>query len=114
LEIGDPSRLREALELFVGTHDFGYFLKTGSQTAHNRRTVTRAYLRWQGEYGMIYFHADGFLRAQVRMMIHAAAALSRGELTPAQLREQLALTRRHTRRLAPPQGLYLARVIYPG
>ena len=112
LDVGDRERFRTALQTFVGTHDFGYFLKTGSETAHNRRTVTRAYTLERDRYGFVYFHADGFLRAQVRMMIHAAATVGRGELSPEALREQLALVRRHTHRLAPPEGLYLARVLY--
>ena len=112
LAIADDTLLARALELFVGRHDFGYFLKTGSQTAHNVRTITRAYALRRGPYGYIYFHADGFLRAQVRMMVHAAAAVANGELSPEQLSEQLRLQARHTTRLAPPEGLYLARVIY--
>jgi len=112
LSIADWNLLEEALKRFVGTHDFSYFLKTGSQTAHNRRTITRAYTMQRGRYGYIYFHADGFLRAQVRMMVHAAAAVANGRLSLGQLREQLELQTRHTTRLAPPEGLYLARVIY--
>ena len=112
LSIGDWKLLTRALECFVGRHDFGYFLKTGSQTSHNVRTITRAYALQRGPYGYIYFHADGFLRAQVRMMVHAASAVANGELSLEQLREQLKLQTRHTTRLAPPEGLYLARVIY--
>jgi tRNA pseudouridine38-40 synthase len=112
LDVGEWERLQEALTRFIGTHDFGYFLKTGSETAHNRRTVTRAYALRRGKYGFIYFHADGFLRAQVRMMIHAAAAVGRGELSLKALKEQLALIQRHTHHLAPPEGLYLARILY--
>ncbi len=112
LDTGDAHRLQTALDCFVGTHDFGFFLKTGSETAHNRRTIFRAYALERGKYGYIYFHADGFLRAQVRMMIHAAAAVGRGELSLEALHEQLVLRQRHTTELAPPQGLYLARIIY--
>ena len=112
LSITDERKLNEALGSFVGRHDFGYFLKTGSETAHNIRTVTRAYYLRRGNYGYIYFHADGFLRAQVRMMIHAAAAVANGELGLDELRKQLDLVERYTTRLAPPEGLYLARVLY--
>jgi tRNA pseudouridine38-40 synthase len=112
LDAGEWDRLQEALSCFVGTHDFGYFLKTGSETAHNRRTVTRAYALRRGKYGFIYFHADGFLRAQVRMMVHAAAAVGRGELSREDLRRQIGLEKRFTTKLSPPEGLYLARVLY--
>ncbi|ADV46141.1 tRNA pseudouridine(38-40) synthase TruA [Nitratifractor salsuginis] len=112
LAIADEAKLSEALKTFQGRHDFSHFLKTGSETAHNIRTITRAYFLRRGKYGYIYFHADGFLRAQVRMMVHAAAAVANGELSLEQLKEQLELGKRYTTRLAPPEGLYLARVIY--
>jgi tRNA pseudouridine38-40 synthase len=112
LDIGEWDRLQEALACFVGTHDFGYFLKSGSETAHNRRTVTRAYALHRGRHGYIYFHADGFLRAQVRMMVHAAAAVGRGELSMENLHRQIDLKERFTTKLSPPEGLYLARISY--
>jgi len=109
---GDFSLLSRAMETFVGTHDFIYFHKTGSDPRHTRRTVFRAYARTHGAYTFLYFHADGFLRAQVRMMIHAALCVSSGTLTLRQLRDQLAGRRRHLTGLAPPHGLYLARILY--
>ena len=112
LDLGDLPRFREALRSFEGTHDFGYFLKTGSETAHNRRTIFKTAFIQRSRYSFLYFHADGFLRAQVRMMVHAAAAVGRGELKPEALKEQIALRKKHTNGLAPPEGLYLARVIY--
>ncbi len=104
--------LSRALRRFEGTHDFGFFKKTGSETADDIRTVYRTRLERIGRYQAVYFEADGFLRAQVRMMLQAAFDVAAGRLTPGQLDEQLTLHRRHTTRLAPPQGLYLARVIY--
>ena len=112
LGMGDSSLLQTALEQFVGEHDFIYFHKTGSDPLHSRRTVFKAYTRRLGPYRLIYFHADGFLRAQVRMMIYAAAAASLGRLTISSLREQIDGRHRHLTTLAPPQGLYLARVLY--
>ncbi len=108
----DLAVLEEALRLFEGTHDFGYFMKTGSQTRDNLRTIYRTRLKKLSRYYAIYFEADGFLRAQVRMMLSAAFDTAAGTLTQKQLEEQLSLTCRHTTRLAPPEGLYLARVIY--
>jgi tRNA pseudouridine38-40 synthase len=108
----DLAALEEALRLFEGTHDFGYFMKTGSETRDNIRTIYKARLKKLGKYYAIYFEADGFLRAQVRMMLRAAFDVAADTLTQKQLEEQLTLTHRHTTRLAPPEGLYLARVMY--
>lgn len=108
----DLGRLQEALSLFQGTHDFRYFMKTGSDTRSSVRDIHKAYALQRRGYGFIYFHANGFLRAQVRMMIHAAAAVADGTLTLYELEEQLATAKRHCTGLAPPEGLYLARVLY--
>ncbi len=112
LPIRDIDLLREALDAFVGEHDFGYFLKSGSETKDHIREIYRASYRPVGTCHAIYFEANGFLRAQVRMMIDFASRVANGELTTAQLKAQLAMREVHSRRLAPPQGLYLARVLY--
>lgn len=108
----DFHKLQHALALFEGTHDFGYFKKSGSETRDDIRTIYRTRFMQIGKYHAVYFEANGFLRAQVRMMLAAAFAVSRGELTPDQLREQLEMKNRHITHLAPPEGLYLARVLY--
>ena len=113
LPLQDLSKLEEALACFVGSHDFGYFHKTGSDTRDHIREIYRAYHKQRDPYHAIYFEANGFLRAQVRMMIDFAVKVSNGELTITQLKEQLSLQTIHSRKLAPPQGLYLARVGYP-
>lgn len=108
----DFDRLQQALALLEGTHDFGYFKKSGSETKDDIRTVYRTRLKKIGKYYAVYFEANGFLRAQVRMMLAGAFKVSHGELTFEQLKEQLKMHHRHTTHLAPPEGLYLARVIY--
>ena len=105
-------KLQQTLTLFEGTHDFGYFKKSGSETKDDIRTIYKTRLKRIGKYYAIYFEANGFLRAQVRMMLSAAFEVSRGELTPEELQEQLEMRHRHTTYLAPSEGLYLARVIY--
>ncbi len=112
LPIKDFDLLEEALDGFVGKHDFSYFLKSGSETKDHIREIYQATTRPVGAYHAIYFEANGFLRAQVRMMIDFAIRVANGEHTLSELQEQLSLQAIHNRRLAPPQGLYLARVIY--
>jgi len=112
IPVRDFALLSEALTAFEGRHDFGYFKKTGSPTHDDIRTVYRAYIKDLGTCHAIYIEADGFLRAQVRMMLSAAFDVADGKLSLEALTEQIHRTVRHTTRLAPPQGLYLARVIY--
>jgi len=108
----DPLHLHQALKAFEGVHDFKHFHKTGSQVHSTLREIYQAYYCQRSDYHFIYFQANGFLRSQVRMMIEGAMAYATGELSYTALVEQIAGERRYTHRLAPPEGLYLARVLY--
>lgn len=108
----DPVLLEQALPLFLGEHDFNYFHKTGTMTHTSVRKIYAAYYIQRNHYHYIYFEANGFLRSQVRMMVEAAMQCARGEMTPEQLLEQIACQEKHTTKLAPPYGLYLARILY--
>jgi len=104
--------LREALALFVGEHDFDHFHKTGSVTHTTVREIYRTDYIQQKNYHYIYFQANGFLRSQVRMMTEAAMCCARRELTLEQLLVQIECQEKHSIKLAPPEGLYLAKVLY--
>lgn len=108
----DAKCLQEALHCFQGKHDFDYFRKTGTQTHTSLREIYYANYRTHQDYHFIYFQANGFLRAQVRMMVEAAMQYAQGTLSLKQLEAQLSCHEKHTSRLAPPEGLYLARIIY--
>ncbi|MEA1880390.1 MAG: tRNA pseudouridine(38-40) synthase TruA [Campylobacterota bacterium] len=104
--------LQDALSLFIGKHDFDYFRKTGTQTHTSIREVYKAFYVQRGQYHFIYFEANGFLRSQVRMMVESAMLVAKNKLSKEQLLAQLACQTKFTTKLAPPEGLYLAKIIY--
>ena len=104
--------LIEALKVFEGKHDFNLFHKTGTVTHTTVREIYHTAYKERNGYHFIYFKANGFLRSQVRMMIEAAMLCARNEMSISQLKEQLECHKRHTNRLAPAEGLYLARIVY--
>ncbi len=108
----DTQKLELALKAFEGEHDFSNFIKTGSITHTNVREIYKAYYRHHKGYHFIYFEANGFLRSQVRMMIAFAMQVATQEKSLLELEEQLYLHTRHSTKLAPPEGLYLARIVY--
>lgn len=108
----NPDLLIKALKVFEGKHDFHLFHKTGTVTHTTVREIYRTDYRERNGYHFIYFQANGFLRSQVRMMVDAAMLCARKEMRVEQLQEQLHCQRKHTTRLAPAEGLYLAKVIY--
>ena len=108
----DPELLIRALKIFEGKHDFNFFHKTGTVTHTTVREIYRTEYIERNGYHLIYFQANGFLRSQVRMMVDAAMLCARGEMSETELQEQLNCQKKHTTKLAPPEGLYLARIIY--
>jgi len=108
----DKKLLLDALQLFEGKHDFNFFRKTGTEThTTNREIYYTNYVERHG-YHFIYFQANGFLRSQVRMMVDAAMLCAKGELAQKQLFEQISCQQKYTTNLAPPEGLYLAKILY--
>jgi len=108
----DLTALRKALSVFEGEHDFNLFHKTGSDPASTIRTIYRAYAIESGRYVRIYFEANGFLRGQVRLMTATALAAAEKKVAIEAIKEQLKGQRRFQLAPVPPNGLYLARVLY--
>lgn len=104
--------LQDALSSFMGKHDFDYFRKSGTHTHTSTREVYKAFYIQRGPYHFIYFEANGFLRSQVRMMVESAMLVAKNELSKEQLLAQLACQQKSTTKLAPSEGLYLAKVLY--
>ena len=65
----DLNLANELLALFVGEHDFSAFMKLGSDVKSPERRVKKAFCYARGERSIIVFKANGFLRAQVRLMV---------------------------------------------
>jgi tRNA pseudouridine38-40 synthase len=104
--------LEKALKTFEGKHDFSNFIKTGSITHTNIRHIYEAHYKSYQNYHIIYFQANGFLRSQVRMMVEGAMQVALKTWSLEELKKQLHLEERTMTKLAPPEGLYLARILY--
>ena len=101
----DLAALNAALANFVGEHDFSEFMKSGSDIKSPVRElyVARAYSF--RNLTLINFKANGFLRAQVRLMVANA-------LKSVQSRRKISFLRALSRIPFPPNGLYLSNVSY--
>lgn len=111
-EAFNPYLLVQALKGFEGIHDFNFFHKTGTVTHTTIREIYHTNYVERNGYHFIYFQANGFLRSQVRMMVDTAMSCAKNEMTLTQLQEQLTCQNKHSTKLAPPEGLYLAKIIY--
>ncbi len=109
---GDLVRVREALEMFKGRHNFALFKKQGTPSKDCVREVLQSYAYRYRDLLVIHLRSNGFLRSQVRLMLGAAFSYGRGELTRVQLQDQIdAKIQSYTMPLSP-NGLYLCGVGY--
>lgn len=108
----DETKIKEAIKLFEGTHDFEYFKKTDKEEDSSIRIIykTRFY-KYKGFY-VFYIEGNGFLRSQIRMIVYFLLQISANKLTIQNLQEQLSKQKRYTTDLAVPNGLYLAKIKY--
>jgi len=108
----DTDTLHHALAYFCGEHDFRYFHKTGSDVHTTIRTIYHTRYYQFGKYHIITFEANGFLRSQVRMMVEASMQCAQNIISLEKLQAQLACQEQAITRLAPAEGLYLAKIVY--
>ncbi len=112
--------MRQAASLLPGVHDFGAFGQPpqGENTVHARTSV-REVLRseWTTEDRLLIYRieANAFLQHMVRRVVGMLVTVGRGAMTPDEFEAifrsgQIA----PGATLAPPQGLVLERVKYPG
>ncbi|MDA8126855.1 MAG: tRNA pseudouridine(38-40) synthase TruA [Deltaproteobacteria bacterium] len=110
----DLTAIREALPVFLGTHDFTSFCSTHTDSPDHIRTILSLTAE-KDPSGMIAIsvEANGFLRYMVRTLVGALVDAGRGKASPADLAAVLAAKDRRLAGLtAPPQGLYLKDVKY--
>ena len=119
----NPKRVKAALKMLVGEHNFKAFMKKGgcgdngelcdSKQGVNATTrmIYRAQLREFEKFWVISFWGNGFLRSQVRLMVGFLLEIDKGYLALADLESQLKGAMLY-RIPVVPNGLYLTRVDY--
>jgi len=78
----DVQKFKEALNLFLGTHDFTSFNKTPINIVPNQvRTISDIMIEESNGIITIEIMGDGFLRHMIRMLIATALAYSEGKIS---------------------------------
>ena len=108
----DRDVIADAIQCFIGVHNFELFKKSGSDAEHFTRIIYRAYSYSHKGYFILVFEANSFLRSQIRLMVGFLLRLSEGKVTKEQLIEQLSGVKLHSTKTAPHNGLYLTRIQY--
>ena len=107
------AKMSEAAAVFVGTHDFSAFMAAGSKIEDARRTVKYALCERDGNLLKFRIAADGFLYNMVRIMTGTLLEVGEGKRTPEDVASAIeSKDRTRAGRTAPPDGLYLNKVVY--
>ncbi len=109
----DADAMHAAGQQLVGRHDFTTFRSSECQAASALKTLDRLDVRRAGDAIEIIAEARSFLHNQVRSMVGTLKVVGEGKRQPRYVRDILqAKDRARCGPVAPPQGLYLARVDY--
>jgi tRNA pseudouridine38-40 synthase len=111
----DTAAMHEAAQLLVGKHDFTTFRSVQCQAKSPVKTLDRLAVERRGDAIEISASAPSFLHNQVRSLVGSLKRVGEGAWTPADVKAALdARDRAACGPVAPPDGLYLMRVDYPG
>ncbi len=106
--------MRTAIEHIKGKHDFSAFEGSGSPRSHSIRNMIKAQIADNKEGLLVVeLEADGFLRFMVRNIVSTLVNVGLGKISPDDFNKiLLSKDRKHAGATAPPQGLFLIKVIY--
>ena len=101
-----------AIKEFIGIHDFEFYSKKGSEPIQTIREIFDVKFYKYKDYYIFKFKGSSFLRSQIRMMVQMLLNISDGTLSIDNLKNQLLKKEQKLKTLAPPNGLYLSKIIY--
>jgi tRNA pseudouridine38-40 synthase len=109
----DATAMNEAAQLLIGHHDFTTFRSSECQASSPIKTLDRLAVTREGDEIGIEAAARSFLHNQVRSMVGSLKLVGEGKWKARDLKAALdARTRGACGPVAPPSGLYLAKVDY--
>ena len=109
----DLKKMKKAIKILVGTHDFSLFRASSCGAKSPVRTIMKANITKKDKNIIINFKSKSFLQQQVRSMVGCLKYVGEEKWTVNYFKK---IFKSKKRKLcappAPPQGLYLKKVIY--
>ena len=104
----DVSAMQQATHHFVGKHDFATFQASGTDITYTVRSIYHTSVTQVGQYILLDWVGDGFLKHQVRTMSGLLVAVGRGKISPDDVPAIIeAKNRDAAAETLPGKGLYL-------
>ena len=111
----DANTMREAAAHLPGRHDFTAFADKRLRQEESRIVVVESFeLGESGDLILLRIAASHFLWKMVRKIVAALVEVGRGTLTAADFAAMLAPGAASFSPTAPPSGLFLEAILYPG
>ncbi len=105
--------MKKAITYLIGTHDFSTFRSSSCAANSPIRTITKASIKKNKDKISILFESKSFLQKQVRSMVGSLKYVGENKWNPKKIKEILkSKKRKFCAPPAPPEGLYLKKVIY--
>jgi tRNA pseudouridine38-40 synthase len=108
----DAQAMGRAALLFVGRHDFAAYCEKREEPSSTLVEVTQCELRPEADLILFRIGASHFLWKMVRRIVGTLVEIGRGNLAPEDIKKLTAAEL--ARWTAPPSGLFLEYVRYPG
>jgi tRNA pseudouridine38-40 synthase len=109
----NQKNMKTAAAALIGKHDFSAFRGAGCSAKSPVRTIRSIVIKKRGDFIDIMIEADAFLQYMMRNISGTLAEVGLGRFSPVDVKRMLKSCDRTTAgRTAPPQGLYLVKVIY--
>lgn len=107
-------RMRKAAEFFIGEHDFSGFMSEGSDVEDTVRCISSLSIEaLEDNLFEIKVRANGFLYNMVRIIVGTLTEVAFGRIAPDDMGSIISSCERSRAGMtAPPDGLYLNKVIY--
>lgn len=110
----DHQSMQKAANYFLGNQDFSSFRAKDCQSKSPVRTVHYFNITRENDFILCEVQANAFLHHMVRNMVGALLEVGAGKKKTSWIKQVLALkNRKFSGITAPPEGLYLTKVIYP-
>ncbi|HON18192.1 MAG TPA: hypothetical protein PK990_03390, partial [Salinivirgaceae bacterium] len=111
----DVQKMQKSASVFEGMHDFASFGETEKPEESTLVKIDRVSVHSQGDGILIHIVGSHFLGKMVRRMVGTLVEVGKGKISINDvqrfLTESSEFPAQHT---APPSGLFLERVYYPG